>query len=286
MKDRQPGTKSWRRRVRLVQSGVVAALQQPAPVSWSVAEPRRSGDFDKQSVVVTGSAGLIGRHLVDAFVAAGAFVHAVDIDEQGLADAQGKRSAADAARVHDHVLDLADLDAVQELATSISTVDVVVNNAGHNDWVADVAEITPESFRRMLDVNVVGPSTLTAGLVKPLAAGGGGAVVFVTSIHSMSSSRFPQYGSAKAALSKLTIDLAAGLAPEGIRVNAVAPGWVADSVGDQNVRWAPRQILGASAIPVEAIGHAVMFLADRYRSPMTTGQELVVDGGALLATPH
>ena len=90
------------------------------------------------------------------------------------------------------------------------------------------------------------------------------------------------YGAAKAALIKLTIDLARQLGRKGIRVNAVAPGNTAQRDLDAATRAMPTYPLGQASVPVEAIVHAVQFLADSTLSPMTTGQHIAVDGGIML----
>lgn len=258
-------------------------IKQPAPASWVVADPRSGGVFQGQVVVIAGAAGAIGGPLADAFAAAGAVVHAVDVDPDALAQRSAERPATPwAACVHDHTVDVANDQSIASFATDLDVVDVVVSSIALNDHVADVADMSASSLRSMLDANVVGPAALVFALADALRAGDRGSVVFMTSIHSSRSSRWAQYGTAKGALRKLTVDLAGLFAESGVRVNAVAPGWTVDAAGPPDDRLAPQHLLGGSTVPIEAIVHAVMFLADRERSPMTTGQELVVDGGALL----
>jgi NAD(P)-dependent dehydrogenase (short-subunit alcohol dehydrogenase family) len=279
----QRRTNSLRRRLVFVWHGVTAAIKQPAPVTWAVASPAEGREFDGQVVVVTGAGGVVGGPLVDAFAAAGASVHALDVDAAELQRrASHRKRSSWAGRVHDHVIDLRDSEAISRFATTMTSVDVLVNNAAVKAGVTDIGDMTAESLRSVLDVNVVGPATLTASLADALSAEQGGSVVFVTSIHSSRSSRWVQYGTSKGAQRKLTVDFAGALAERGVRVNAVAPGWTVEFDADPDDRVAPQNLLGSSTVPVDAIVQAVMFLADRFRSPMTTGQELVVDGGALL----
>jgi NAD(P)-dependent dehydrogenase (short-subunit alcohol dehydrogenase family) len=282
---RRAGSNSFRRRLHLLTRGVAAALEQPAPASWSVAAPGGDGAFEGQVVVITGAAGVLGSALVDAFASASARVHALDVDADGLAACTAERSSSStwAGLVSDHCVDLLSTPSILRFASTLSTIDVLVHNAGHNDKVADVTDVTMDAFRRMLEVNVVGPTTLTGALTPALVSGEGGSIVFLTSIHSSRSSRWVPYGTAKGALRKLVTDLAGAMAEKGVRVNAVAPARTADKALDPDGRLTPLHLLGSSAVPIEAVSHAVLFLADRHRSPMTTGQELVVDGGALLA---
>lgn len=261
-----------------------AALRElRAPVTWELVDPRAPGDrFAGRSVVVTGAGGLIGSALVHAYVAQGAFVHAVDVDVDALGrlgDALARGHAGGSARMRPHAVDLQDPEAISSLTASLDTVDILVNNAGFNDRTTSAAELSAESWRRVLDVNLVGPALLTGQLVPQLSSRPGGAVVFVTSLLGTAPSRWVHYGAAKAGLAKLVVDLAHQLAPAGVRVNAIAPGAVMNREDSGDRRAVATAALGGGAVPVEAIVHAVEFLSDSLVSPMTTGQQLFVDAG-------
>ena len=231
-------------------------------------------------MLVTGAAGLIGSVLVESFLAAGASVHAVDIDGAGLDRLRGDVGVEAGDRLVTHTVDLGDLDATVDLAERIERLDVLVNNVGYNDGIRRPDELTAESWRHVLDVDLVGPALLTGRLVPRLAANGDGAVLFITSINGILPSPWLHYAAAKAALAKVVVDLAHQLAAQGVRVNAVAPGLVrpADRPADQRAK--AGGALGGGAVPVEAIVDAVLFLCDTRQSPMTTGQQLVIDGAA------
>ena len=260
-----------------------AVRELHAPVTWELVDPRAPGDrFSGRSVIVTGAGGLIGSALVHAYVAQGAFVHAVDIDVDALGrlgDALARHDARGSTRVRAHTVDLQDPEAITSLAASIETVDILVSNVGFNDFTAPVADLTAESWRHVLDVNLVGPALLTGQLVPQLSSGAGGAVVFVTSLLAAAPSRWVHYGAAKAGLAKLVVDLAYQLAPAGVRVNAVAPGAVRNREDSGDRRAVAHSALGGGGVPVEAVVHAVEFLSDSLVSPMTTGQQLFVDAG-------
>lgn len=160
-------------------------------------------------------------------------------------------------------------------------LDLVVNNAGTTAVIphADLDAVTTELWRRILDVNLLGTWHVTRAAVPHLRAAGAGHVVSTSSVAGVRpvGSSIP-YAVSKAAVNHLTALLAASLGPE-IRVNAVAPGlvdtrWTADwhDVREQVRKGAP---LRRSATP-EDVAEAVLSL---HRSPYTTGQVLLVDGG-------
>lgn len=269
----------WRR----VLSVARRELRTPPPVEWQLVDPAADGaSFAGRNVVVTGAAGLIGTGLVSGFLAAGASVVALDMDEEGLdrlADSVGP-DASD--RLTTVVADLRDVGALDRVADSTPSLDVLVHCAGRNDLFGDVSTTPDESWSDAFRIHVSGPARLTGAFASALASGAGGSIVFITSINASSGSKWPTYSTTKAAAAKLVDDLALQLAPVGVRVNAVVPGFVlaADDAGDR--RSVSAQPLGSCTVPVEAIVHAVLFLGDTTRSPMTTGQHLTIDGGATM----
>ena len=273
-------------RIRRAVHAARRELRSPPPVVWELADPRGANQrFAGRIVVVTGAAGLIGSLLVESFLAAGAAVHAVDIDSAGLdrlrADSVSHTETADRADIADrlttHVADLGDPEAITRFAVPFDRVDVLVNNVGYNDDVRG-PNVSAESWRRVLDVNLVGPALLTGELMHALTASRDTSVVFITSVNGVHPSPWLHYAAAKAALGKVVIDLADQLAPRGIRVNAVAPGVVRPPGASVDRRAASGGAVGGGAVPVEAVVNAVLFLGDTRMSPMTTGQQLVIDG--------
>jgi NAD(P)-dependent dehydrogenase (short-subunit alcohol dehydrogenase family) len=254
-------------------------LRSPPPVVWELADPRTANErFADRCVVVTGAAGLIGSVLVEAFLAAGASVHAVDRDAAGLDRLRSSIARRDDVdrRLTDHIADLGDADQVEAFAARLDRVDVLVNNVGFNDDVRG-PDVPAASWHRVLDVNLVGPAMLTGRLAGALAASTDASVVFITSINGVQPSPWLHYGAAKAALAKVVVDLAHQLAPQGIRVNAVAPGVVRGAHESAERRVASADAVGGGAVPIEAVVNAVLFFADTRLSPMTTGQQLVID---------
>lgn len=181
--------------------------------------------------------------------------------------------------------DIADPEQAQQLVAQTverhGRLDVLVNNAGTTAVIphADLAAATPEVWRRIFDVNVVGTWQVTVAAVPHLHASGAGSIVNVSSIAGIRpiGSSIP-YGASKAALNQLTRMLAATLGPE-IRVNAVAPGlvdtpWTADWDA-QRTSVRKNAPLRRSATP-DDVAEVVLGLV---RSTYVTGELVLVDGG-------
>jgi ketoreductase RED2 len=181
--------------------------------------------------------------------------------------------------------DIAQLDQARHLvATAVENhgrLDILVNNAGTTQVIPhpDLEAATPEVWRQIFDVNVIGTWQVTVAAVPHLRAGGDGVIINVSSLagHTTKGSSIP-YATSKAAVSHMTELLANVLGPE-IRVNAVAPGltdtpWTADwdVVREFVHAQAPLQ---RSATP-EEVAHVILGLVGaRY----VTGEIVLVDGG-------
>jgi NAD(P)-dependent dehydrogenase (short-subunit alcohol dehydrogenase family) len=173
--------------------------------------------------------------------------------------------------------------AVRRTAAHFGRLDALVNNAGVAVF-KPILETTPEEWARVLAVNLTGPFLGTQAAAPLMAAGGGGAVVNVTSISGLRASTLRvAYGTSKAGLAHLTKQLAVELASLNIRVNAVAPGPV-DTAMAKQVHTREIRADYHDAIPLnrygleEELAEAVYFLCSE-RSSYITGQILAVDGG-------
>ena len=232
--------------------------------------------------VVTGGATLLGRGVVAALTGAGAAVTVVDVDESG-ADRFGE-GPADVVLAD--VTDDAALCAVFERVVDLhGRLDFLVNLACRYDDQG--AGSTREQWMSTLSVNVVSAAR-AACLARPfLAAGGGGAIVNISSV----SSKVAQtgrwtYPASKAALVQLTRSMALDFAPDRIRVNSVSPGWTWSAVmealsggsRDRTDQVAePFHMTGRAGDPAE-VGAVVSFLVGDAAS-VVTGADWAADGG-------
>lgn len=206
--------------------------------------------------------------------------------------AAGLRAAAtDRPQVTPAVCDLTDPDQVQDLADRITTgppVDVLVANAGGNAGHAAGPGLTSvaSAWRADFEGNVLSAVLLTEALLPHLARPGG-RVVAMSSIAALRGSG--SYGAAKAAVNAWVLSLATTVAPDGITVNAVAPGFVPETPFWQDRLAADPTAYESRVQPIpmgrpgtaEEIAAAVAYLASA-DAGWTTGQILQVNGGTLL----
>src|SRR5690606_16374842 len=175
-----------------------------------------------RSVVITGGASGIGEEIVKAFVAQGAAVSFLDIDEER---GRALAAATGAAFSPCDVTDIAALRAtLAECEAARGGIDVLVNNAGKDDRHA-MAEVEPDYWRRALALNLDHQSFATQAVAEGMGRRGGGSVIMLGSISWMRGRPgMVGYTTAKAAINGLTRTLARELGPAGIRVNCIVPG--------------------------------------------------------------
>lgn len=187
------------------------------------------------------------------------------------------------------VSDRDEVDAlVEQVETELGPLDVVASNAGVADWQL-FAAITDESFDRIVGVNLTGAFNVgQAAARRMVARGGGGRIVFTTSVHvQMPFPTMAVYGATKQGLRALCEAMAIELAPHGITVNHVGPGWVLSALNDPSPAVQNEQELRTSLgqIPVEGrpadpreIGRGVVYFASS-DGDYVTGTYLRIDGG-------
>jgi ketoreductase RED2 len=233
--------------------------------------------------LVTGSTSGIGESVARRLASTGARVVINSVTSVDAGRALVAELGEDAAHYVQGDVASAD-DATRLVAETVERfgrLDALVNNAGttvripHNDFEA----ASPEVFRRLFDVNVIGTWQVTVAALPHLSASGAGAIVNVSSLAGVrpTGSSIP-YAVSKAALNHLTALLANVTGP-GVRVNAVAPGlvdtpWTAEwtDLHEAIKLMAP---MGRSAVP-DDVADVVMTLLD---STYVTGQVWVIDGG-------
>jgi NAD(P)-dependent dehydrogenase (short-subunit alcohol dehydrogenase family) len=238
--------------------------------------------------LITGGSKGIGRQIALTFAEAGADVA---LAARGADDLERTAKEVEAAgrRALAVPTDISDTAAVQHLVDRTTETfggfDILVNNAGAAPFMSALESIRPEGFEKYFRINFLSAFHVTRAAAPTLFARSSACVLNVASVAAfIANPGLSYYGSAKAALVNLTKTLALEWASAGVRVNALAPGWIETDmnvVGRQNEAW-NRQVL--SSIPLgrwgrpEDVANAALFLC----SPLAewiTGTVLVVDGG-------
>ncbi|GAA2839303.1 SDR family NAD(P)-dependent oxidoreductase [Kribbella solani] len=249
-------------------------------------------DFRDQVVVVTGASSGIGAAAAVGFAEAGASVALhYHRNEDGAKHTVGAvQTAGGTASLHQADLaDPASADAfVEEVLARHGRIDVLVNNAGDLVNRSPVADVPDEEFHRILDVNLTSVFALSRRIVPVFKAQGGGSIINVTSIAGRTGGAGGSvvYATSKGAVSTFTRGLAKELAPDGIRVNAIAPGVIKTPfhdrhTGEDQLRAMLATIpMGRTGTPHECVG-TILFLASERMSSYVTGQIIEVNGGQL-----
>jgi NAD(P)-dependent dehydrogenase (short-subunit alcohol dehydrogenase family) len=243
-------------------------------------------------VIVTAGGSGIGRVIARRFADADASVFTCDVDD-GLVEALRSSDPGIGATVAD-VADAASVDRFfAEALAHLGGLDVLVNNAGVGGPVACVEEVTPEDWRRTLDVNLTGTFLCTRRAVPALKAQGAGCVVNISSHYGLlgGPARSP-YVASKWAVIGFTKTLAMELGPFGIRANAICPGGVEGERLERVIQAESAEkgltceqlreawVRGCSLrtfVTADDVAAAIMFLCSR-EGRYISGQALGVDG--------
>ncbi|RKT53618.1 3-oxoacyl-[acyl-carrier-protein] reductase [Saccharothrix australiensis] len=232
--------------------------------------------------VVTGGSRGIGRAVVTALARDGhdvAFCYESDDESAGRAVAEAEPSGASVLGARCDVTDTASVRRfVERVRDTLGPVSVLVNNAGvmRDGWLARMGD---EAWHRVLDVNLTGTFRVTREVVPDLMGRRGGAVVTLSSVVGLDGNAGQvNYASSKAALTGFTLSLAKELRRFGVRVNAVAPGFIGTSTAlPYEDRWKPLIPMGRFGTPEEVAAVVGFLVSDRAAG--ITGQVLRVDGG-------
>ncbi len=234
------------------------------------------------SVLITGGASGIGGAMVEAFAAQGARVSFIDIDANAaaaMADRTGARF------VPCDITDIAALRAaIADIEQASGGIDALINNAGKDDRQV-VGEVEPESWRRMLSLNLDHQFFASQAVAPAMMARGHGAIIMLGSISWMRGRPgMVSYTTSKAAINGLTRTLAREYGPGGVRVNCIVPGailtdrqaalWLTPELNQQFI---DQQAL-KFRLTADHVARMALFLASD-ESAGCTGANFIVDAG-------
>lgn len=247
--------------------------------------------LDGKTAIITGAASPrgLGKATALLFAQHGARVVILDLDaDQAAAAAADLPGSGHTSAVCD-VTDKDACDAVcADLIHTLGRVDILVNNAGITQPLK-LMEIAPEHYDAVLDVNLRGTLYMSQAVIPHMRDRGQGAIVNMSSVSAQRGGGIfggPHYSAAKAGILGLTKAMARELAPDGVRVNAICPGFIATDITAGKLTDEMRaQVL--AGIPMGREGTAAdvagccLFLASDL-SAYVTGSEVDVNGGSLI----
>ncbi len=246
-------------------------------------------DLDGASVFITGGGSGIGASLTEGFLAQGAkvaFIGRSDASEfaREMGEAYGNPPLFIQGDITDtHVLRAA----IEQAGEAHGPITALVNNAA-NDKRHKTEDVDPDFYDWMMAINLKAYFFACQAVLPQMREAGFGSIINFSSIsYMMGNAGYPIYTAANSGINGMTRSLAREFGPEGIRVNALAPGWVLTQ--KQKELWVTeeglqahidRQCLKDTLDPDDMI-HGVLFLASQ-TSKMMTGQAVVIDGGVVV----
>jgi 3-oxoacyl-[acyl-carrier protein] reductase len=238
-----------------------------------------------KNVLVTGAGQNIGKSIAVEMAKQGARVFFTDIDRKKIESLEKELSeyghfskgfVSDISR-HEEIDDL-----YSELTNAGVQIDILINNVGIQSRIDSIFDFDKSDWEKTFNVNLFGPMYLTSLVVKKMRSNEvAGSVLFITSVHQWAVRTVASYSASKAALGMVVKELALDLAPYGIRVNGIAPGWVAEDSEGKLLKH-PYCPLHKTSIRPCYIGRAAVYISSDYFSRQTTGTVIKIDGGLSL----
>ena len=239
-------------------------------------------DLKGKTVYITGGASGIGAGLVRAFCAQSCKVIFTDINTVA-----GDKFCAEmvGSDVSFEELDVTDIPALKRSIKNAGNIDILINNVA-NDLRHDPLEISHEQWRDLTAVNLDVTFFASQTALENMTQTGGGVIINLGSINGrLAPIGMPAYVAAKAGIEALTKALAKEYGGQGVRVNAIAPGWVATEkqleqwlTPDVEAEWNTHLALTHRRILPSDVAKLALFLASD-ESEMITGQSIVIDAG-------
>jgi len=236
---------------------------------------------NKRKVLVTGGSSGIGAAIAQVFASNGDLVVATGATKEEVERAQVQ---LESTAISFQELDVRDGSAVQACIDEIDSLDVLVNCAG---VIRRNAEHEPEVFADVIDINLNGSMRVCTAAREKLKQRKGCIINTASMLSFFGGGLVPGYSASKGGIAQLTKSLAIAYAPDGIRVNAVAPGWIATQLTQalQDDRTRSEAILSRTPLgrwgePADVAGPVLFLASDAAR--FVTGVVLPVDGGYLI----
>lgn len=242
-----------------------------------------------KSAVVTGGGSGIGRAIAVLFAKQGAFVHIIEVNQEGSAGTV-EEIRAFGGEVAGHQCDVTSQVQVLDVFNGIGKIDILVNNAGIAH-VGRVENTSEEDFTRVFNVNVKGAYNCLYAAIPAMKAAGGGAILNMASIAAIVgiTDRFA-YSMSKGAIAAMTLSVARDYMADGIRCNSISParvhtpfvdGFIARNYAGQEKeifeKLSKSQPVGRMGRPEEVASMALYLCADE--AGFITGNDYPVDGG-------
>lgn len=235
----------------------------------------------KRKILVTGGSSGIGAAIAQAFATNGDRVVATGATK---VEVERARVQSEQNKISFQQLDVRDANAVQDCIDEIDSLDVLVNCAG---VIRRNAEHQPEVFADVIDINLNGSMRVCTTAREKLKRRKGCIINAASMLSFFGGGLVPGYSASKGGIAQLTKSLAIAYAPDGIRVNAVAPGWIATQLTQalqedsrRSEAILSRTPLGRWGEPADVVGPVLFLASDAAR--FVTGVVLPVDGGYLI----
>jgi len=240
---------------------------------------------NKRVAIVTGGGSGIGYAITEKFIAADIHTVIVGRDELKLKNAKDKLGEL----CYPIACDVSDLKSIPGLVENIikkfGRVDILVNNAGIN-MKKEFTEVTDEDFQKVITTNLCSVFAISREVVKHMLRQKSGSIINISSMAAQYGlPKVIAYSASKTAIDGMTRAMAVELSPKGIRINAIAPGFIVTAMTDTSLNADPERkgkVLGRTPMgnmgQPSDIGDAALFLAGD-AAKYITGVVLPVDGG-------